>query len=74
VLIHAGWPNVPFSWRHGVPLIAYGLFLECAQYYVPGRFFSLWDILADAAGIGLYLLLVPLITPLFRSITHKPNT
>jgi len=73
-LVHAGWPNVPFSWRHGVPLIAYGLFLECAQYYVPGRFFSLWDILADAAGIGLYLLLLPLITPLFRSITHKPNT
>ncbi len=70
-LVHSSWPNMPFNWRHGIPLVAYGIFLECAQYFVPGRFFSLLDIVADTAGIGLYLILLPLLAPLIRSIAGK---
>lgn len=66
-LTHASWPNSAFNWRHGLPLIAYGIFLECAQYFVPGRFFSLWDVAADAVGILLYLLLLPLLLPLISN-------
>jgi VanZ family protein len=56
-LTHAGWPSRLFSWRHGLPLIAYGVALECIQYFVPGRFFSVADMVADAAGILAWLLL-----------------
>jgi len=66
-LAHASWPNRPFSWRHGLPLVAYGIFLECAQYFVPGRFFSLWDVAADTTGIMLYLLLLPLLGSLMKN-------
>lgn len=67
-LTHASWPNTAFSWRHGLPLLGYGIFLECAQYFMPGRFFSLWDVVADTAGIGLYLLLLVF---LIRSPSRK---
>lgn len=70
-LTHASWPTTPFNWRHGLPLIAYGLFLECAQYFVPGRFFSLWDMAADTAGIILYLLLLPLLVPLIKNLGNN---
>ncbi len=56
-LSHAGWPKRAFGWRHGLPLLAYGVALECLQYFVPGRYFSFLDMLADAAGIAAYLLL-----------------
>ncbi|WP_456375652.1 VanZ family protein [Thiolapillus sp.] len=55
-LTHAGWPSRTFNWQHGLPLIAYGIALECAQYFVPGRFFSVADMIADAAGILAWLL------------------
>ena len=59
-LAHAGWPEQGFGWRHGVWLMAYGLGLECAQYFVPGRFFSVADMLADAVGILAWLSLARL--------------
>lgn len=56
-LSHASWPKQTFGWRHGLPLLTYGIALECLQYFVPGRYFSFLDMLADAAGIAAYLLL-----------------
>lgn len=38
-------------------LIGYAFFIEVVQYFLPTRFFSLSDVVADAAGIGLFLLL-----------------
>ena len=70
-LTHASWPDSAFNWRHGLPLIAYGLFLECAQYFAPGRFFSLWDVAADTAGIVFYLLLLPLLVPLIKNLSSN---
>ncbi|WP_457669766.1 VanZ family protein [Thiolapillus sp.] len=55
-LSHAAWPRRAFGWRHGLPLLAYGIALECLQYFVPGRYFSYLDMLADASGIAAYLL------------------
>jgi VanZ family protein len=60
-LAHAGWPESGFGWRHGLWLIAYGIGLECAQYFVPGRFFSVADMAADAVGILAWLPLARLV-------------
>ena len=61
LLVHACWPHRDFDWRMILPLLAYGIAIECAQYFIPNRFFSLLDILADGTGILLYLLLLPLL-------------
>lgn len=37
-------------------LLAYGLFIECLQYFLPWREFSLLDLLTDAIGLALYSL------------------
>jgi VanZ family protein len=51
-----------------VPLVGYGLLLEITQYYLPGRSFSLLDMIADAAGLFLYRLSLPFLRriPLMR--------
>ena len=61
LLVHASWSHRNFDWRMILPLLAYGIAIECAQYFIPNRFFSLLDILADGTGILLYLLLLPLL-------------
>lgn len=38
-------------------LVGYAFFIEAVQYFLPTRFFSLSDVVADAVGIGLFLLL-----------------
>jgi len=48
------FPARPWDWRKFLPLLGYGLLLECIQYFVPSRFFSLWDLAADALGLALY--------------------
>jgi len=37
-----------------LPLLAYGMAIEIIQYFLPYRMFSLFDVTADAVGIGLY--------------------
>jgi VanZ family protein len=61
LLVHASWPRHHFNWRLALPLLGYGVAIECIQYFVPNRFFSLADILADAGGIALYWLLLSLL-------------
>ena len=39
-------------------LLGYGLFIECVQYLLPDRYFSLLDVLADSLGIALGFLFV----------------
>ena len=60
-LSHASWPEIKFGWRQISALLGYGLALEFIQYFIPNRYFSLLDIAADLAGVGLYILLIPLI-------------
>ena len=58
-LAHAGWARRDFDTRLWLPLLAYGLAIECIQYFIPNRFFSWLDLLADGAGLLLYALLLP---------------
>lgn len=44
-----------------LPLLAYGLFIELVQYFLPYRTFSLWDLAADGLGLMLYPLALPLL-------------
>ncbi len=61
LLAHAGWSHRDFDWRFWLPLLTYGVTIECIQYFIPSRSFSLGDIAADALGIGLYAALMPLL-------------
>ena len=42
-------------------LLAYGIQIEAAQSFVPGRYFSLLDIVADGIGIVFGILLVKIL-------------
>lgn len=44
--------------RVALPLLGYGLFIECVQAWLPSRHGDILDLLADAAGIGLGLLVL----------------
>ena len=43
------------GWGKWVSLLAYGLFIETVQYFLPYREFSGWDLVADGIGIWLYV-------------------
>ena len=47
----------PFWLWKGLPLLAYGVFVEVLQYFTPFRSFSVLDMFADFSGIMLYFLL-----------------
>lgn len=50
-LARRGFPALPL-WQLLVPaLLAYGLAIECIQWLLPWREFSLLDLAADAAGL-----------------------
>jgi VanZ family protein len=38
-------------------LAGYALFIEIVQYFLPNRFFSLSDVVADVLGVGLFILI-----------------
>ena len=52
-----GWTNdKQHNWLLGF-LVFYGLGIECVQYFVPGRLFSLMDWLMDILGLCIAVLL-----------------
>lgn len=55
------WPQSPWSLTKAVPLLGYGLFIEAVQSFLPHRIFSMWDLVADALGLLVYPLLLPLL-------------
>lgn len=61
LLARLGWPQArPVI--VAVLVMAFGVTLELLQAPLPYRSFSLLDLVADAAGIGLGLVLAPLLT------------
>lgn len=58
VLARLGWPQIRPALVAAL-VLAFGLALELLQAPLPYRSFSLLDLVADAAGIGIGLLLVP---------------
>jgi VanZ family protein len=71
-LSDAAFPRRPWNWRKFIPLLGYGLLLECIQYFVPNRFFSLADLLADAVGLGLYPLVRIALDKVWASFRSQP--
>ena len=59
LLADAGWPDSRLFPHKVGGLLCYGLLIEVWQSYLPMRSCSLWDLLADALGMGFYLLLRP---------------
>ena len=55
------FPRSHFSFKKILPVLAYGVLIECIQYFLPYRSFSLLDIAGDAFGIVIYVLCLPLI-------------
>ena len=57
VLVDLSSSRKPFWFWKGLPLLAYGIGVEVMQYFTPFRSFSILDMVADFAGILLYVLL-----------------
>ncbi len=62
------FPRRGFDANKVLPLLGFGLGIELIQSTLPHRFGSVADLLADAAGLALYALLLPLLRrqPLLR--------
>jgi VanZ family protein len=67
------FPQRGFDAGKFLPLLGYGLGLELLQSILPHRFGSVADLMADAAGLALYALLLPLLRrqPLLRGRWDK---
>ncbi|HEX9627044.1 MAG TPA: VanZ family protein [Acidiferrobacterales bacterium] len=61
LLVDFSAPNSRYGLAKAAPLLAYGLLIEVVQYFLPHRTFSLFDLAADAAGLALYGLSLPLL-------------
>lgn len=57
LLSESAYPRSPPLWRLASALLAYGLLIECLQYLLPWREFSMLDWAADGAGLLLWLLI-----------------
>lgn len=56
-----------FGLKKSAYLLAYGIFIEVVQHFIPERSFSILDMVADSAGIFLYWLIISFI------IIRKPT-
>ncbi len=59
VVADYSFPQKDFIISKGLPLLAYGIGIEIVQYFIPYRSFSVLDMIADASGLVVYLLLIP---------------
>ena len=57
IITDHAYATTAFNWKKTAWLMGYGIAIECIQYFVPGRDFSLLDIAADASGLIIYFLL-----------------
>ena len=54
LLADISWPDRGFVTAKWAALMVYGVAIELAQTAIPGRFFDLADIAADATGLVVY--------------------
>ncbi|WP_250656675.1 VanZ family protein [Alkalimarinus coralli] len=57
----------PIRWA--TALLGYGALIECVQFFLPYRSFSLLDLAADLTGIVLYIIVF---YPLFNRLLSSP--
>lgn len=73
VLTRLSWPHFRAIW-YLPALLGFGLALEAIQAHLPYREFSLTDMLANAAGIALGLLIWRALQSLINSdVKHSPG-
>lgn len=65
LLTDFSWPTSGFRAPKVLALLGYGLAIEIVQYFLPHRSFSLFDLGADAVGMLLYLISVPLLKRIY---------
>jgi VanZ family protein len=53
-LTDRSFPETGFGLLKALPLMGYGILIECIQYFIPFREFSLLDMAADGAGLIIY--------------------
>ncbi len=53
------FPRVEFGLTKVLTLMAYGVFIEFVQYFIPYRTASVYDLMADAVGILVYVASTP---------------
>jgi len=61
LLLDFAAPRTEFGLRKFAVLMAFGVAIECVQYFLPWREFSLLDMVADAVGLMLYVAGIPLL-------------
>jgi VanZ family protein len=61
LLLDFAAPRREFGLRKFGALMAFGVAIECVQYFLPWREFSLLDMVADAVGLMLYVAGIPLL-------------
>jgi len=61
LLADYSWPATGLGADKLVWVFAYGVLIEVVQYFLPYRDFSPADMLANALGMGVYPLIVPLL-------------
>lgn len=79
LLLDFSFPRRSFGMSKVLPLLAYGITIELVQHILPFRFFSLFDLAADALGIALYPALlavlkrIPGISRLLKAVSPLRN-
>jgi VanZ family protein len=73
-LVDFSWPQTPWNLFKLVPLFGYGLLIEVVQALMPYRIFSTWDLFADALGLLIYPLLLPLLLRIPVIERLRPNS
>lgn len=73
LLFDHAYPRVEIYYTKIIALFIYGLLIEAIQYFIPGRQFSLLDILANAIGLLAYLTVRPLFLLLIHTLDFSSN-
>lgn len=56
-LLNRASSTIAHRTRNVLALLAFGIAIECIQYFIPNRSMSAYDVLADIAGIVLFQVL-----------------
>ena len=64
MLADGSFPQKQFWLIKALPLLGYGILIECIQYFIPCRMFSLFDLAVDGAGLMVYRAVVAVVEKL----------
>jgi VanZ family protein len=76
LLLDFSLPEKQMGFAEILALLAYGVAIEVAQSFLPGRTASLLDLFADAVGIALYKFSLPVVKrlPFLNVRSRLPNS